>query len=792
MTALPKLWRVWGKCMPAHWSMRCCSAHWGAAWLLPILVLGLLHARSGAQELEFHPPTSVRDERAVTVMRDLAERVLPVYQESHPERYLGSLSALQLVAGDYAAADATRQTLRARRLSANTGRTSGAALFFDIYAHARAVETKDHVPFEQAFAQTYRDVVYRLSDWDAYALTGSPPVVLSTLERTLQDIFNQRRAKGSISLADAVNLVRTYLSFDANRRVGTLIDVLGPEDDRRRYIIDNNVVIRSHDGARISAVLVRPRSATKPLPTLFEFTIHVAARNYARESAARGYVGVVAYTRGRGNARGQAVPFAHDGADARTVINWIAGQEWSDGRVGMYGDSYSAYAAWATLLQAPPALKAVATSDATAPGIDFPMQGNIFQNTAYRWLIDMTSAHASVDIGRDDEPRWRALYRSWYINGDACGDLDGLFGQPSAQLHRWLAHPSYDGFWQAMIPFGDQFGHIDVPILSVSGYYADAQVGALYYFQQHGQYNARANQILLIGPYEDGATLREPPLVLGPEPADRVDPIDPVAVVDLRELRYQWFDHMFRGGANPALLQDHVNFEVMGANTWRHVSSLPAMADGVMRFYLDPAERGDAHLLAQEKRADVAFLRQTVDLADRRDADAPLRSNGIGKALPSRESVLFVSEPLAQAVEISGLFSGRLDFVTNKWDMDLTISLYEQLPNGERFALFDPPYEFRASYANDRVHRRTLHAGERQQLNFRSERITSRLLQAGTRLVVVLGVNKRADQEINYGAAEDVRAQYIENAGDPLRIRWYANSYLEIPIQTNIASTAKP
>jgi len=113
-----------------------------AAWLGCLLVLGSLHGRPGAQELEFHPPPSARDERAMAVMRDLAERVLPVYQESHPERYLGSLSALQLVAGDYAAADATRQSLRARRQGSNAGRTPHAAVLYDIYAHARALEAE--------------------------------------------------------------------------------------------------------------------------------------------------------------------------------------------------------------------------------------------------------------------------------------------------------------------------------------------------------------------------------------------------------------------------------------------------------------------------------------------------------------------------------------------------------------------------------------------------------------------------------------------------------------------------
>ena len=59
-----------------------------------------------------------------------------------------------------------------------------------------------------------------------------------------------------------------------------------------------------------------------------------------------------------------------------------------------------------------------------------------------------------------------------------------------------------------------------------------------------------------------------------------------MAQIDLGELRYQWFDHIFKGAPKPALLQDKVNYEVMGANTWKHAPSLAAMSDQTLRFYL--------------------------------------------------------------------------------------------------------------------------------------------------------------------------------------------------------------
>ncbi len=114
-------------------------------------------------------------------------------------------------------------------------------------------------------------------------------------------------------------------------------------------------------------------------------------------------------------------------------------------------------------------------------------------------------------------------------------------------------------------------------------------------------------------------------------------------------------------------------------------------------------------------------------------------------------------------------------------DLDLTVSLYELLPGGDYVRLFAPAYQIRASYARDRTHRRLLKAGERQQLILKSERLTSRKLEAGNRLILILGVNKRADQQINYGTGTDVSDESIEDAKVPVKVRWYSDSYLEFP-----------
>jgi len=155
----------------------------------------------------------------------------------------------------------------------------------------------------------------------------------------------------------------------------------------------------------------------------------------------------------------------------------------------------------------------------------------------------------------------------------------------------------------------------------------------------------------------------------------------------------------------------------------------------------------------------------------------------ISRNLATHNAVLYMSEPMTKTTEFSGLFSGKLDFTVNKLDMDLNITLYELLPSGDYIYLFNPTYEFRASYVRDRVNRQLLSSAVRQELTFKSERMTSRQLKPGSRLVMILGVSKRPDREINYGTGDDVSEETIADGSVPLQIAWYSDSYIEIPVR---------
>ena len=126
-----------------------------------------------------------------------------------------------------------------------------------------------------------------------------------------------------------------------------------------------------------------------------------------------------------------------------------------------------------------------------------------------------------------------------------------------------------------------------------------------------------------------------------------------------------------------------------------------------------------------------------------------------------------------------GLFSGHLEFITNKKDFDLNISLYELTSKSEYVLL--STYWTRASAVGDLMNRRLLTPGKRERLDFKSVRLTSRRIEPGSRIFLLINIIKQPDMQINYGTGKDVSDETIADAGEPLRIRWFGDSFIDIP-----------
>src|SRR5580658_6450134 len=140
--------------------------------LLAILVLTLWLTPLSAQELDFRAPASTSDPGLAAAMRDLAVRVLPVYQEADANKYLNNLSALQLVAGSIDSAWNSRQSLMDRRRAEEKGRPVRPAVVFDLYMRARELAAQGPTTFADAYAKAYQQTVPPMSDLDAYTFNS--------------------------------------------------------------------------------------------------------------------------------------------------------------------------------------------------------------------------------------------------------------------------------------------------------------------------------------------------------------------------------------------------------------------------------------------------------------------------------------------------------------------------------------------------------------------------------------------------------------------------------------------
>lgn len=540
------------------------------------------------------------------------------------------------------------------------------------------------------------------------------------------------------------------------------------------YIVEDSILIQTSDGAFISALMVRKKQESKPLPVIFQFTIYARQTDIKKVkfAADKGYVGVMAYTRGKRYSPGTAVwAYEYDGRDAYDAIDWISRQPWCNGKIGMMGGSYNGFTQWAATKKLHPALKTIVPSASVAPGLDVPMMNNVFMSFPFSWTY-YVSNNKFLDEADYRGRQWTDMQWKWFELGTSYSSMDSLMGRPSPMFRRWLEHPTYDSYWQHMIPYKNDFAQINIPVLSTTGYYDGGQVGALYYLREHLKYNPTAQHYLIIGPFGHFGSQGFPDSTLGGYT------IDPVANIPIHGIIYEWFDYILKDGPRPAFLKDKINFQPMGSNEWRHVSSLQTVATDTLKLYLDEKNGG---LLTPIKPGVRNYSKLSIDFKDRSQLNSYyFMSRLLYDSLFAGGGLMFKSKPLQKEIELSGNFTGKMDVTINKKDMDYSIALFEEMPDGK--FMFLTYFMGRASYAGDNTKRNLLIPGKRTLLPFTNSYFTSRKLNKGSRIVVILNVNKSPFEQINYGTGKDVSQETLMDAGEPLQVRWFNDSYISLPL----------
>ena len=238
------------------------------------------------------------------------------------------------------------------------------------------------------------------------------------------------------------------------------------------------------------------------------------------------------------------------GRDGYDLVEWIAAQPWSDGRVVMYGGSFVGMTQWHTAAQHPPHLAAIAPYVPIYPGWDVPNTNGIPQawsamimgyvsgrslNTGFianhdYWggkLLEAYAAYrpfsevdAAVGVAADDW--WMMDDRGQKMSFVGCGSIT------------WAMKPSIS----RRSPATQDYARMEMPVLSATGYYDDDQPGALRYYQRHvanAPAAAVAQHFLIIGPWDHSGTQ-------GPTKEIEGLSIPDTAVIDMQQLHADWYD----------------------------------------------------------------------------------------------------------------------------------------------------------------------------------------------------------------------------------------------------------
>ena len=321
-----------------------------------------------------------------------------------------------------------------------------------------------------------------------------------------------------------------------------------------QVIAEKDVKIAMPDGVRLAADIYRPARAGKPadgrFPALLTRTPYdkTGARGEGQYYAARGYVVVANDVRGRYASEGTWRLIADDPKDGFEVVEWIARQGWSDGKVGTFGTSYPGGTQHALAEMNPPHLTTMVPIDAVSNcGVSGMRHGGAFELRFMNWIFQIGAPTA----GRPWPTRARqALTESGRRIREHADSLPVRPGNTPLRVvpeyEAWLVEAMRSGpespFWHIKgMSVVDHVGdYADVPVLHITGWYDSwaRQVTMNYEALCQAKHSP---QRLVIGPWVHGSQ--------GSNIAGEVE-FTHEAAIDLLGFRLRWYDRWLRGEQN--------------------------------------------------------------------------------------------------------------------------------------------------------------------------------------------------------------------------------------------------
>ena len=556
--------------------------------------------------------------------------------------------------------------------------------------------------------------------------------------------------------------------------------------------------IPMRDGVRLDAEIYLPKTGNAPYPVILIRSPYPSDKLLQPHETYEaflegGYALVYQYERGRYWSEGEHEYLARAADDGYDTVDWVAKQEWSNGRVGTIGCSSTAENQLRLMSAAHPAHRA-AIAQAPGAGIGnigpYYEQGNTFRGGApqllfaswyhnYIWYSGAGDPRPQypADMSQEDRVRVSKYFKlepnfGWgvdrpdfdyakYYSHLPVGDLNIAAEGPRTDWDRFVRRSPNPEEWKDihLSNEGDTFG---VPALWVFSWY-DVSVApnvALYnYAREHTSTDrAKGNQHMIIGPM--------PHCQFGKESRKTV-----VGDRDLGDARYEyvaryveWFDRWLKEEKNGATKQDPVRWYQMGANKWRTAETFPPARTEYRDFYLESGGAanslyGDGTLVEESppKAASDGFVYDPLRPVQTHGGGAccmgDIKATGAydQSTLEMRSDILVYTSPALESdLEVAGFVEVELFVSSDAKDTDFTVKLIDVYPDGTAYNLDDNI--FRARYRKGYDQKVLMEAGEVYRLQL-PPMITANTFKAGHRLRVEVSSSNfpRYDRNLNTG-----------------------------------------
>ncbi len=458
---------------------------------------------------------------------------------------------------------------------------------------------------------------------------------------------------------------------------------LGDVDPR-----SDQVFARMRDGVRLATDVYLP-AGRGPFPAILTrlpydktgrdcFIPWVAA--YVVE---HGFAFVAQDTRGKGRSEGETFAFKHERKDGFDCLDWIVSQPWSDGTVGMWGESYFGFTQWAAAASGHPALCAIVPRNTTAQVSDdwlgrqgvrrlaFPMAW-----AADTWMDSSMYGVISSDLDWRIDPVDRILSS---VHGD----------RRSASLDSWMVRRFDDELLRELRVVAAAPSRLDIPALHIGGWFDIFQRGQLSDWVA-ARAAGRATQHLRLDATDHvHATWTE----------------RPEGLVDLHGISASEIEDFIPGYMDPSLaffdsiLRKRVDSSEplvtwrAARGDWRAAESWPLAGSRVLRLFLADGARAlldeEGGALAPKPEGSSSWVRWTDDLGDPvpsllLDELQCLAAPPDDRTIEARPDVTtFTSEPFPEGIEIAGPAVARLVTSSSTEGSAVTAKLLEVSPDGD-------------------------------------------------------------------------------------------------------------